>query len=360
MALDMLELRYSDFSLTEDELAVRDAFREFFTAECPTSRVRAAEPSGFDARLWRQVAEFGAISMGLPESAGGDDAGLFVLAIVAEEAGAALAPVPFAEHTAASRALARLGGSAADSSAMAAVTAEVLAAVAGRPLSLAPQPVTGTALALVPAGAVARDNLVLDGDELVLLQAEEPPRLVRNQGSTPLARWAVRDGVTRAVLAAGTEAAAAYATACAEWRLLTAAALVGLTQRALGLGVEFSRTRETLGVPIGSLQGVAFPLVDVEIGVSGARNLVRKAAWLADTEPGEHRGLSAAAFAYAAQVATHGTITAAHVQGGLGFTIEADASLYFLRAKGWSVLGGDPAREVTAVGDALIARVLDK
>ena len=64
MALDMLELRYSDFSLTEDELAVRDAFREFFTAECPTGRVRAAEPSGFDARLWRQDAEFGAIICG--------------------------------------------------------------------------------------------------------------------------------------------------------------------------------------------------------------------------------------------------------------------------------------------------------
>ena len=55
-------------------------------------------------------------------------------------------------------------------------------------------------------------------------------------------------------------------------------------------------------------------------------------------------------------MATHGTITSAHVQGGLGFTIEADASLYFLRAKGWSVLGGDPARDVMAVADALLRR----
>jgi hypothetical protein len=37
------------------------------------------------------------------------------------------------------------------------------------------------------------------------------------------------------------------------------------------------------------------------------------------------------------------------MQGGLGFTIEADASLYFLRAKGWSLLGGDPAEDVIAV-----------
>jgi hypothetical protein len=43
------------------------------------------------------------------------------------------------------------------------------------------------------------------------------------------------------------------------------------------------------------------------------------------------------------------------MQGGLGFTAEADASLYFLRAKGWSVLSGDPARNVIAVGDVLLA-----
>jgi alkylation response protein AidB-like acyl-CoA dehydrogenase len=358
MTPDLFELRYSDFSLAEDELAVRDAFREFFTEQCPASRVRAAEPLGFDAKLWRQVAELGAAAMGLPESAGGDDAGILILGIVAEEAGAALAPVPLAEHTAASRAVARFaGGSAGAGSARA---GEVLASVAERPLTLAPQPVTGLASALVPAGAVARDVLALDGDELILLHGQEPPPLVPNQGSTPLARWAVRDGATRTVLAAGSDAVAGYATARAEWRLLTAAALVGLTGRALRLAVEFSKTRETMGVPIGSLQGVAFPLVDVEIGVSGARNLVRKAAWLADHEPGGHPGLAEAAFAYAAHVATHGATTTAHTQGGLGFTVEADASLYFLRAKGWSVLGGDPAREVVAVGDALIARVRGK
>jgi alkylation response protein AidB-like acyl-CoA dehydrogenase len=344
----MFEFRYSDYSLAEDEVAVRDAFREFFTVECPAGRVRAAEPLGFDAKLWRQVAELGAATMGLPESAGGDDAGLLILAIVAEEAGAALAPVPLAEHVAASRAVARLARGRSGS------LGEVLAAPADRPLSLAPEPVTSRESALVPAGAVARDILVLDGDELVLLHAPEPPAHVPNQGSTPLARWAVRDGVTRTVLATGADAANGYAAARAEWRLLTAAALVGLTKRALNVAVEFAKTRETLGVPIGSLQGVAFPLADVEIGVSGARNLVRKAAWLADREPGRHPGLTEAAFAYAAQEATSGTVTAAHVQGGLGFTVEADASLCFLRAKGWSVLGGDPGHAVTAVGDALL------
>ena len=110
-----------------------------------------------------------------------------------------------------------------------------------------------------------------------------------------------------------------------------------------------------MGVPIGSLQGVSFPLADVAIGVSGARNMIRRAGWMLEHEPTEARHLVPAAFAYAARVATHGTTTAAHMQGGLGFTIEADASLYFLRAKGWSLLGGDPAEDLIAVADALAA-----
>jgi alkylation response protein AidB-like acyl-CoA dehydrogenase len=343
--MDRFELRYADYSLTDEQEAVRDAFREFFAGECQPARVRAAEPLGYDAKLWGQLADLGAASMGLPESAGGDGASLVDLVIVAEEAGAALAPVPFAEHVAASRALAWGAWSAS--------TGPLLEAGGERPLTLALQPGLGTQL--VAAGAVACDVIALAGDELVLVHADEPPSLVPNQGSTPLARWALAAGL-RTVLGTGAEAVARYETARAEWKLLTAAALTGLTERALGIAVEFVKTRETMGVPVGSLQGVSFPLADVAIGVSGARNLIRKAAWFAGNEPGAHPGLANAAFAYAARVATHGATTAAHMQGGLGFTTEADASLFFLRAKGWSVLGGDPNRDVIAVGGALIAR----
>jgi alkylation response protein AidB-like acyl-CoA dehydrogenase len=346
--MNHFELRYTDYSLSDDQEAVRDAFREFFTGECPTTRVRAAEPLGYDAKLWGQLAELGAATMGLPESAGGDGADLVDLAIVAEEAGAALAPVPFAEHAAASRAIASFRDGPAGL---------VLAAAGERPVSLALQPVTGQSVTgqLVPAGAVVRDVVALVGDELVLVHAEEPPALVRNQGSTPLARWQLAAG-PRTVLASGASARAAYQAAQSEWKLLTAAALIGLTERALSIAVEFVKTRETMGVPVGSLQGVSFPLADVAIGIAGARNLIRQAAWMTENEPGAHPGLIPAAFAYAAQVATHGATTSAHMQGGLGFTAEADASLYFLRAKGWSVLGGDPAQDTIAVGDALIAR----
>jgi alkylation response protein AidB-like acyl-CoA dehydrogenase len=344
--MDRFELRYADYSLSSDQEAVRDAFHEFFTNECPTERVRAAEPLGYDEKLWRKLADLGAASMGLAESVGGDGAGLVDLLLVAEEAGAALAPVPFIEHAAASRALAESPGAPAK------LVADL--AAGRRILTLAMEPVSAQIRQLVPGGAVARSVLALDGSTLVVVHADEPPPLAPNQGSTPLARWDLADG-RRQELAEGPEARARYEVARAEWKLLTAAALVGLTERALGIAVEFAKTRETMGVPIGSLQGVAFPLADVAIGISGARNLVWRAGWMLEHEPEEARRLVPAAFAYAAQVATYGATTSAHMQGGLGFTIEADASLYFLRAKGWSLLAGDPAEDVIAVADALVA-----
>jgi alkylation response protein AidB-like acyl-CoA dehydrogenase len=351
--MDRFELRYADYSLSSDQEAVRDAFREFFTNECPTECVRAAEPLGYDEKLWRQLADMGAASMGLAESAGGDGAALIDLLLVAEAAGAALAPVPFIEHAAASRALSGVlfGGPSAP--------AELVADAAGgrRIVALAMEPLGAAGSLgrqLVPGGAVARSVLALDGETLVVVHADEPPPLAPNQGSTPLAWWDLAGGA-RQELASGPSAVARYQVARAEWKLMTAAALVGLTERALGVAVEFAKTRETMGVPIGALQGVAFPLADVAIGISGARNLIWRAGWMLEHEPAQARRLVPAAFAYAAEVATHGATTSAHMQGGLGFTTEADASLYFLRAKGWSLLAGDPAEDVIAVADALAA-----
>jgi alkylation response protein AidB-like acyl-CoA dehydrogenase len=178
---------------------------------------------------------------------------------------------------------------------------------------------------------------------------------VPNQGSTPLAWWEIDDSATRTTLATGTAAVEAHETALREWKLLTAAALVGLTEGALSLGVAFAKTRETMGVPIGTLQGVAFPLVDVAIDVSAARNLIYKAAWTMHNEPGRRPELALMAFDTARNTATNGTIVAAHVQGGLGFTVEADASLYFLRAKGWSALAGDSSADLVRIGAAFVA-----
>ena len=99
-----------DLSLTPEQRAVRDAFAALFGKQATPERVRAAESSlsGFDGLLWRHYAEIGALGIGVPSDCGGGDGGLLEMALVAEEAGRRLAPIPVAETAAAARLLGRL------------------------------------------------------------------------------------------------------------------------------------------------------------------------------------------------------------------------------------------------------------
>src|ERR1022692_4580902 len=107
--MDFYELRRHDYSLDEDQEAVRDAFADFFIKESPSSVVRAAEPLGFDKGLWSKLVGMGVTAMSLPAAVGGDDATLVDLALIAEEYGRSLAPVPFVEHVVATRLLVAAG-----------------------------------------------------------------------------------------------------------------------------------------------------------------------------------------------------------------------------------------------------------
>lgn len=343
--MDRFERRLIDYSLDEDQESIRSAFQEFFTKECPTTRVRDAEPLGYDADLWHKLVQMGVTTMSLPESAGGDGASLVDLVLAAEQYGAAIAPVPFVSHVVATRLLVSAGAEAS-------LVSDALGG--DRLFAIALEPVVGLRPQLVPDAAIARDVLALEGESLILVTSAAPGTHAPNQGSTPLAWWDSGRGA-KVVLASGPAALELYRRAVAEWKLLTAAALTSLTESALADAVEFAKTRETLGVPIGSLQGVSYMLADISVATSGSRNLVRRAAWMLEYEPGERPELVPMAFANATRAATKGTASAVHVQGGLGFMIEADASLYFLRAKGWSVLSGDPEENYVTVGELIAA-----
>jgi alkylation response protein AidB-like acyl-CoA dehydrogenase len=342
--LEPFALRRFDASLPEETVAFAESVRTLLADASPVAVVRAAEPLGYDAGLWQRLVELGITTMAVPETSGGDGGTLVDLAVVAEEIGQRAAPVPFVSHLVTARALARVAG-AAD---------HVSDALAGRsPYTLALLP---EARQLVPDAAIAARILALVDDQLVLVT---PPALdhVPNQGSTPLAWWSPAEVERIDVLASGAAARQLHADAVSEWRILTAAALIGLTASALRTGVEFVKTRTTRGAVLGTLQGIAFPLADVQSGIVSARHLVRRAAWAAENDRDRYETLRHMAWPYAVRVATEGTVAAAHVQGGLGFTVEAEVSLYFLRAKGWGLLGGRPAQDYLRVADALAVGV---
>ena len=345
--MDRYELRRLDYSLSEDHQAIQEAYKQFFKTHCSIETVRAAEESGFDKSLWERLCAMGATTMALPESSGGDGATLVDLTLVAEEIGRSLAPVPWIDHVCAARLLARLG----------ALDSEL---VNGKQLAdLDPQHDSVSGVRLIPTGSIADQIVVRDGpesQEIVRLTFGTRPVKVDNIGKLPMA-WVDPAGAdSRTVIASGAGALAEYQRALDEWRVLTAAALVGLVEETMTIAAEFAKTRYTLGVPISTLQGISHPLANIAITVQGGRNLARRAAWFLDNEPDERPELAPSAFVFMAEEASKAATMAVHVQGGLGVSSEAAATAYLVRARGWALAGGDPGASAKYIAEIVAAR----
>lgn len=335
-----------DLSLTDDQESIRELFATFFEKEVPSDVVRDHEELGFSPDVWSRLRDTGALAMSITEANGGGGVGLFESALVAEEVGRRVAPVPYAEHVVAARLLERV-----------AAPAELLARVvdAAEPATLALAPL-GRDARLVPAGAVAAVLVALDASsgDLVAVEQSPPGTAVANLANLPLARRALpasRDGVT--VLASGAGATRALAAAVDDWRVLVAAMLVGVSDRALELGVDYVKTRHQFGVPIGTFQAIQHGLADVTPPIAGARLLVAKAAWAVDHDPAAVARLASMALLFSAELAQTATYRAMHYHGGYGVMAEYDPQLYYRRAKGWPLQLGDPKHEYQHLADAL-------
>ncbi len=345
--MDRFELRRLDYSLSDHHVDLQNAYKQFFKTHCAIETVRAAEPSGFDKNLWERLCAMGATTMALPESCGGDGATLVDLTLVAEEVGRSLAPVPWVDHVCAARLLGRLGALGADTAGIA--DGEQLAGIDAR-IDSAPGP------RLIPTGSIADHVIVRDGDEVVRLTFGTRPAKVDNLGRLPMAWVDPVAADTRTVVAQGPEALANYELALDEWRLLTAAALVGLVEETMTIAAEFAKSRYTLGVPISTLQAISHPLANMAITVAGGRNLARRAAWFLDNEPGERAELAPSAFVFMAEEAAKAATMAVHIQGGLGVSSEAAATAYLVRARGWPLAAGDPGATAKRVAEIVAAR----
>lgn len=340
---DKYLLRRAEYALEDEQRALRDAFSSFYARECPPSRVRDAEPLGFDEKLWSRLVDMGAVGMAVPEAKGGDGAGLVDLALVAELHGRHLAPAPLLEATVGARLLAAVDGPGLD---------DVLAG--NRLVTVALQPATAGRPQLVPAGAAADAVVALVGDELVLASLDPHLEPVGNQAHAPLAWWTPNGRPQDStVLASGAAAVAAFAQAQREWRLLMAAAQVGIADGALAIAVTFTKDRMAFGVPIATFQAVSHPLVNVAIDITGARRLVWRAAWFEDNEPGVEPQLVPMAYLHACATAAKASSVGIHAQGGLGFTMESDMQLHFRRSRGWANVAGDPKGVLSEVADVL-------
>ncbi len=298
--------------------------------------VRAAEPLGFDRRIWEALAAIGATGMSLPSDVGGADAALATVAVVAEVFGAALAPVPMIEHTVASRLLHQVAPTHPDIRAV--VNGSQIATLALRP------PMAGNDATLVPAGAVADIVLALVGDQIVCTCNDAPGISARNTGDLPIANRCLDDAV---VLGA---AGSLFERAVDEWRALTAVAYAGLARRVLEITVGYVQQRQQFGVAVGTFQAVQHGLADASTRAEGARLLAHRAVWALDTNRRDASRLAAMALVFAAETGRFAADRALQYHGGYGYAEEYDVQLFHRRATAWILQLGGPSTELRRLG----------
>jgi alkylation response protein AidB-like acyl-CoA dehydrogenase len=361
-----------DFELSKPQEMLRESAREVFARQCPASSVRAlmAAPSAFDADLWQTLADQGWIGMHLPEAAGGLGLGLVELAVVAEEMGRACMPGPFLATLWAATLLARLDDSALTERYLEPITAGTLRATVAllEPAGTWDPGDVQLPIRSSPSGngyeASGRKLWVLDAadaglivcagrheDDLVLftvapgaagdtLSATPALDATRKLFQLDLDRAAIPVG---AILARGARATEALEHALAVATVAVCAELVGIAQRVLEMSVEYARTREQFGRPIGAFQAVQHQCADMLLWTESARSAAYYAAWALSTGAADAAQAVAIAKAYASDAARDVCQRGIQVHGGIGFTWEHDLHLYLKRALAGAALFGDAA-----------------
>ena len=180
-----------------------------------------------------------------------------------------------------------------------------------------------------------------------------------NFGATPMADRSAREGERR-VLGPASD----FDAVLDRWKVLTSAALIGVADGALRLGVQYVMEREQFGVPIGSFQAVQHGMADLPVLIDGARLLSHKAAWALDagTDLIDWRNLditdgptlASMAFVFASDAASHATDRSLHYHGGYGFAEEYDIQLYYRRARSWALVFSDVSTETLHLADRLL------
>jgi alkylation response protein AidB-like acyl-CoA dehydrogenase len=129
-----------------------------------------------------------------------------------------------------------------------------------------------------------------------------------------------------------------------------AAEQVGGAQKVLEMAVAYAEERVQFGRPIGSFQAIKHKCADMLLEVESAKSAAYYAGWCASELNDELPQLACLAKAYCSEAYFHATAENIQIHGGIGFTWEHPAHLYFKRAKSSELLFGDPTyhRELLA------------
>ena len=359
--------RTANLLYSETETELRAAVRELLADKAPWRDVLARTETGqtYDDVLWHTLAaEVGCAGLLIPESLGGAGASYREAAVVAEELGRAVAPVPFlGSAVIATTAL----WAAGDTEFLPQLASGALTASLAIPFAagtrLRPETtvrldasqrgdergdyrLTGTITALadaLPAGLLV---VPVDGVPygLYAVRASEPGVGKRPLVSLDMTRQLCEvrlEGVLARRVAAGQAAEQAVAAALLAGAGILASEQLGLAEQCLDTTVAYVTERRQFARPVGSFQAIKHRLADLWVSVTQARAAARYAAdWLAAGFGPETTLAVALAKAACSDTALKAAQEMIQLHGGIGFTWEHPAHLYLKRAKADSIALG--------------------
>ncbi|PRZ44057.1 alkylation response protein AidB-like acyl-CoA dehydrogenase [Antricoccus suffuscus] len=352
------------FVFSEEQEELRQEVRRFLQKTSPLTEVRRLMETdeGYDPAIYRQMAQqLGLQSLAIPEEYGGAGYGWLELVVVFEEMGRGLLCAPyFSSIVLAASALLESGDDAAKR-------------------DLLPGIAAGTTRATL---AHAEDNGQWDGSQIVLTAVQSDGDwqltghksfvvdgatadvvLVIGRTAAGLALFAVSEGFSRTPLATmdQTRRLARLEFAATPARLigtdgdgerilngvrdLAAVALaceqVGGAQACLDMSVDYAKMRHQFGRPIGSFQAIKHLCADMLLEIESARSAAYAAGWAIADQDDDLPAIASLAKAYCSDAYFNAARNTIQIHGGLGFTWEHDAHLYFKRAKSSEFFFGD-------------------
>ncbi|QSE95486.1 acyl-CoA/acyl-ACP dehydrogenase [Rhodococcus pseudokoreensis] len=358
------------FEFSSEQEDFRAALRRFLSAKSGPAEARRliGDPSGYDSGVWAQMAgELGLHGLHIPEEFGGAGCGWVELLVASEEMGRSLLSAPFFATVAlGATALMESGDETAQRTHLPSIadgSTVVTLALAEPTGSWVPGDVRASA---VESGGEWRLHgekcFVVDGmaADLILVAARTrrgvslfacdgaAPGLVRKpqealDSTRRLAGVMLSD--TPAVLVGEEGAAEPVLQRVLDLAAVALAAeQVGGAQQCLDMSVEYAKVRHQFGRAIGSFQAIKHMCADALLEVESARSAAYRAAWDAATGADEFPAHASMAKALCSDAFVATAAMTIQVHGGVGFTWEHDAHLYFKRAKSSEFFLGSPAR----------------
>ncbi len=365
-----------NFAFSEEQEELRRIVRQFLEDKSPETAVRElmATEKGSDDAVWNQMAEqMGLQGLIVPEEFGGSGFSYVELIVVLEEMGRALLCAPyFSTVVLAANTLMHAGDDAAKAAHLPGIASGETVAT----LAFTEDNGRWDEAGITATAARAGDGWAIDGHKMYVLDGHVANLvLVAARTAAGVSLFAVdgeAPGLARTPLAtmdqtrkqARLEFTATPATLIGAdgggWavieRVLDLAAValaaeqVGGAQKCLEMSVEYAKVRVQFGRPIGSFQAIKHKCADMLLEVESAKSAAYYAGWCASELNDELPSVASLAKAYCSEAYFHASAENIQIHGGIGFTWEHPAHLYFKRAKSSELLFGDPTyhRELLA------------